>query len=572
MNNSKLKNKRTIPNLKETYKNYIDFIKPYSSQKKDQEESDNNFKEFMKKQGQSLQKRLQDKNNLITNWYYDQTLETNLKAHDGLNNNSIMFDFGFVDQIDAVSKIILSTLRLKKEMLSDKTKNNILNELYIMFHSCRLPVLNERDKLLHFDLHDNKYFIILYKNIFWLLEAPGDYEALCDMISYITIMDLAGDRNGFVGILAIDNRNAWAQKRVTFTKYSTRNFEFMYYLERCILLFCLEEKTMGMYKSNEELVRHCWFGEGENRFSDKILQVVVLRDGYTCFNCDKVCDMNVVIEFAKYVQNIQNEIVKEKPMGSYFENYPVKPIKLNYDLGGISTKEIYEEFGAYISEIHFEMLLFTDFGKVAIQRKGLTINGFIQLALLAAYYRMTLAIVPSRQYVNCRFFQNGSMEFLRTTTKETANFCVALNEMKVPRDLKLRLGYDAFKAYNNNLEDIKQGKSVDVHLTGLNTVLKEGEKVKVFEDKMFLDSVKWKIETYPFQNDFILNASVLPQFRDCISVCFIVRKDQIQFNFIYYKDDLKLDLTEYMSVLQNVLKEMKDLFIEKKREVFRPKF
>jgi len=265
------------------------------------------------------------------------------------------------------------------------------------------------------------------------------------------------------------------------------------------------------------------------------------------------------------------DFIKEKPITYNFEKFSNKPIKLNYDLNEDLKDKIRItnlESNIMLKNTFF---LFSEYGKVVLQRKGLSINGFIQIAIISAYYRVSGLIVPSMQYVSGRNFIYGISEILRTTTKESANFAIALSEMKVPRDLKVKLGYDSLKTYNSNLNEVINGKSIDVHFTGIISVLNEDEnKPELFQNKIFDDSIKWVIETYPFNNDFIKTAGISPTYKDGISICFIVRKDHIQFNFFYYDNDKIIKI--FTQHLIDVLREMKDLFIEKEREYLRPKF
>jgi hypothetical protein len=88
---------------------------------------------------------------------------------------------------------------------------------------------------------------------------------------------------------------------------------------------------------------------------------------------------------------------------------------------------------------------------------------------------------------------------------------------------------------------------------------------------MFNYSKHWKLEIYPFTNDFIKTAAIAPTYENGISICYIIRKDHIQFNFIFRKEEGKI-IRNFMQHLTEVLREMKDLFIEKERDYLRPKF
>jgi carnitine O-acetyltransferase len=245
---------------------------------------------------------------------------------------------------------------------------------------------------------------------------------------------------------------------------------------------------------------------------------------------------------------------------------------LNYDLDDGLKENInkaYVNFEILQKEFKTEFMFFNEYGRELFDRRGMTIDSYLQLAILAAYYRTFGKVVPSRQFVCGRNFSFAISEWIRTTTKEAANFSVAINELKVPRDLKIKIGLDAFKQHKNNTIEVNSGKSVDTHFTGLVSVMKPDETIPpFFEDEMYSKSSLYIIDTYPIFHEFVKLSANPPPCHDGVSITYIIRKDHIQFiGSAYY------DLQKYFQSLIEVLREMKDLFIEKEREFYiRPKF
>ena len=570
---SKLK-KRVLPSLQDTYKSYLKFLKPYTERKQEQKDSDKFFQVLLKNPGIDLQNKLLEKNNICNRWLFEIFLDTYMKdRYPYLKNYYILFDLGFIDQIEAVAKIILCSIILKTFMKSDKINQLTTKCPYqynLLFYTCRTPKLNGKDELITYELKDNKYIIIIYNNVFWLIEADLDYEHLCEQINYIISMNLSSKTEEYIGILTSDNRNDWFRFRKIFINVSNNNKDFLYYVEKCMIIFSLEDCKLDNIGKINNL---CLSAELSNKYFDRIIQIIVFKDGYVAMNADRIIDISILVEFGKFIRHftINTDLVSEKPVMNYFENFSNKPVKLNYDLNEEIKLKILQTYSKKIIELENNYLIFSEYGKVVLQRKGLPINGFIQLAIISAYYRVSGSIVPTMQYVSGRNFLYGTSEILRTTTKESANFAIALSEMKVPRDLKIKLGYDCLKTYNSNYNDVNNGKSIDVHFKGLLSVINDDEnKPELFKSKLFEDSTKWVIETYPFNNDFIKSAGIRPSYKDGISICFIVRKDHIQFNFFHYGNNKTIEILNQNLI--DVLREMKDLFIEKEREYLRPKF
>lgn len=608
---------RPIPNLKDTVKNYLKFTKPFLQEnKEDVEKCEKKLQEYIKKSGAVLQKRLLDRSKELPSWLMDYLIEdkilTNREPIPIQSNYYILYDFGFKDQIDAVAKVILSSILLKKFILNGKISqitNKCPFQYYLFFHSCRDPSL-DRDKLLLYDLSDNKYVILIYKNIFWMLEATLDYDKICDQISYITSLDLAVEDGSFFGFLTSGERNECARVKEKFYKISERNREFLYYLDRSMMIFSLDDKA-STDLNLEEINNLCWFGEGSNHYYNKLVEFLVLKDGYVAMSVVKgLIEPSTCHEFARMILEwtINNEITySSMPRPStnpillnknnsnvldtlnpklddkhYMENFSYKPIKLNYDLNYELKTEIHNFRKNCIykkSLMKTDFLTFNDYGRVVFERKGLIMSSFIQLAILAAYYRTFNKIVPSRQFVCGRNYAYSIPEWIRTTTKEAANFSIAINEMKIPRDLKIKLGLDAFKQHKNNAMDIENGRSIDSHLLGLASVLEPSEKrvntVNMFpfiEDETINHIHKitsnWVIDTYPTFHEFVKLSSHPPPCEEGISLTYIVRKDHIQFIGSAY-----FDLRKYFEGLVEILREMKDLFIQKEREFANlPKF
>lgn len=579
----------TIPTLKDTAKNYSKFIKPYSPEQKIEiENSEKKLEELKKSTGSILQRRLLDRMKILPNWLYEYTLENKcLSKRDPLpikNNYYLLFDFFFKNQPEAVAKIILCCVLLKK-IAKDKTKismitNKDFNQYYLLFHSCRSP-RNDKDKLSLFDFSDNKNVVIIYKNVFWILEATLDYNKICDQINYITSIDLIDSKDNYIGILTASERNNWSNYKEKFVQLSEKNKKFLHIIQSCEVLFSLEDlsSTDLMLKEMNKL---CWFGDGQNKFFDKLVQFIVLKDGFVAMNVQRdLIDQSICIEFAKFIKQwtSDNDVtgITKKVEGNisnvnYFENFSYKPIKLNYDLDqnlkeGI--KKAYIDLNNLKKDFKTEFMFFNEYGKELLDRRGLSTESYIQLAILASYYRTFNKVPPSRQFVCGRNFSFAISEWIRTTTKEASNFSVAINEMKVPRDLKIKIGLDAFKQHKNNTLEVINGKSIDTHFTGLMSVMKPDESLpSFFEDEMYSKSSQYIIDIYPIFQDYVKLCANPPPCQDGVSITYIIRKGHIQFVGCAFHD-----LQKYFQSLIEVLREMKDLFIERDRELYnRPKF
>lgn len=758
---TKLK-ERPIPNFKDTQKAFIKFLRPFLDNKSDSEFHEELITEFVKQEGNKLQKKLIDFSKGMTSWYHNLVLEDfylkNRKPIPFYSNFFVVYEINFTDQIDACAKLIIGCIFLKGLI-----KNNRIGEItvkdysqyFYLFHSTRSPTnnaaasvvnnnsensINEknenkakpndnknptwvsnsdsnsnnsarkssenidlssqeeepeikhiskpRDWLNVYDYNDNKFVIVVYKNIFWLVETSLDYDNLSDQILYITSLDISESQENFIGTLTGANRNSWGKYRHKFTSMHPKNKEFIYFIERSMFIFCLCDSIYDRIQNTKELFNILWYNDLQNRFFDKIMQIIVFKDATICLNMDKsVIDISVALEFLKFLKflndedhipktakkNIQNNFAKNKTnkqsipsnakypnkalnlstistledfsmnsnkdnnlsfslslsqqnnkpslssvinsfnegevsgdYNDYFETSSYKPVKLNYILDEDIKSEIHKTLDYFNSNItdkfYADVFIFKDYGKGLFDRKGIDMNAFLQLAILSAHYRLNGKVVASRQFICGRNFKFGFVDFVRTTTRESVNFIVSLNELRVPRELKIKLGQDFFKTNRNNVTDVINGRSLDVHFTGLKWIAESknfnnnnnkkskkfkdsanrGKKAneadneaetelefltKILNDETFKKSCDWIIETFPIVNENVkICAQGYSNELEGISITFIARKDHIQFNIVSAND-----LNKFVNTLEEILYEMKDLFLEKGRD-YKPKF
>ena len=142
-----------------------------------------------------------------------------------------------------------------------------------------------------------------------------------------------------------------------------------------------------------------------------------------------------------------------------------------------------------------------------------------------------------------------------------------MNEIRIPRELKIKLGIDSLKANKNITKEVISGKSIDTHLTGLYSTLKFNEQIpEIFNDKVFKESSNWVLEVFPILNENINNFFFgYTHETEGLSVTYIVKKNEILFDCFSAKE-----IKKFIFSLNEILIEMKDLFLEKEKN--RPKF
>lgn len=160
--------------------------------------------------------------------------------------------------------------------------------------------------------------------------------------------------------------------------------------------------------------------------------------------------------------------------------------------------ETYDEIIPSLHSIHQSYLrLFDDldldffhhsFGEKELKRLGVSPDGFVQMVLQLAYFKVHGNPCATYESAATRQFHHGRTENVRTTCPETVLFTTAMENPRLPSSFKMQTLQYALQAHRKYMVDAIQGKGCDRHLLGLRLVaIENGMPLPaIFQDKSFV--------------------------------------------------------------------------------------
>ena len=129
---------------------------------------------------------------------------------------------------------------------------------------------------------------------------------------------------------------------------------------------------------------------------------------------------------------------------------------------------------------------------------GLSPYAYIQMALQLAWYRTCGEFTATYETVLTRLFHHARTETIRTFSRESRAWALAMMDPTVPSATKRELFGEAIQAHLRYTRTAATGKGVDRHLLGLRCMMTEEELKnlpELFRDGFFGQSQTWKLST-----------------------------------------------------------------------------
>ncbi|KAG6853982.1 hypothetical protein C0991_011845 [Blastosporella zonata] len=124
-------------------------------------------------------------------------------------------------------------------------------------------------------------------------------------------------------------------------------------------------------------------------------------------------------------------------------------------------------------------------------------DAYIQMVLQLAWYKTRGEFTATYETVLTRMFKHGRTETLRTLTRDSRAWVLAMVDPKSTVEMRYAAFQCAIKTHSRLTKEAATGRGIDRHLLGLRLMLRsqDGERVPLFEDEMFERSQQWKLST-----------------------------------------------------------------------------
>lgn len=134
------------------------------------------------------------------------------------------------------------------------------------------------------------------------------------------------------------------------------------------------------------------------------------------------------------------------------------------------------------------------------------------MALQLTWYKMRGDFTATYETALTRMFDKGRTETIRTLTKDSRAFVLAMLDtdmpvrtpnLHVPRlrpdllqsETKFALLRRAIQTHSTLTREAATGRGIDRHLMGLRLMLRSGERAPLLDDEVFARSAEWKLST-----------------------------------------------------------------------------
>ncbi|KAI8581739.1 hypothetical protein K450DRAFT_171831 [Umbelopsis ramanniana AG] len=548
--------KLPVPPLAATMQKYLQSVRPLLNDA-DYEKTVQAVQEFQTKGGvgEKLQERLMARANdpSIVNWMEDWWLD---QAYMGYRDPIVIYVsyfFGYKDDklrrtpAKRAAAITTAALEFKRQIVEcnlepeyAKGEPMCMDSYKYMFNNCRIPV-KPSDVEESYDPIKNTHIVVARNNKFYIVDTVHNGKQLSTTeleAQFARIIEEArGSKALPIGVLTTENRDNWTDYRETLIAAHPENKELLKQIETSSFMVCLDDSSPV---TRDELSRACWHGDGRNRFFDKPCQFIVFENGKAGFNGEhSSMDGTNTARLNDFVCTnlLRNKI--DHGSESVRSDLPA-PQVLNFHINdkveqAVSKAE--SNFDQLIAKHDLTVLAYQAFGKNLIKKFKCSPDGFAQMVIQLAYYRMFGVSRPTYESAQTRKFQRGRTETSRTVSTESINFVKSMEDTNASVEQKIAAFRAALKTQGAYMADCVNAHGVDRHLFGLKNSLQANEpKPTLFTDPAYAYSQHWFLSTSQLSSETFAAYGWGQVVNDGYGCAYMIKNDSLQFNVASVKD------------------------------------
>lgn len=209
----------------------------------------------------------------------------------------------------------------------------------------------------------------------------------------------------WVASLTIDGRTEWSINRQKFFLENKHNKRLLDVIETAQFVVSIDGDLNWGTETTEQLSRYMkdmLTGDGTNRWTDKTMNYAEERNGRGGATGEhSPCDGAELDHLCENFLNIDKQILKSPNKKEQLENEKmteddrenlILAEKLDFEeVDGMET-EIERCYGNQLKateDLHMNSTAFLDFGKGRLKKCGISPDGFVQMAIQLAYYKVS---------------------------------------------------------------------------------------------------------------------------------------------------------------------------------------
>uniref|UniRef100_A0A8C4IX60 Choline/carnitine acyltransferase domain-containing protein n=2 Tax=Dicentrarchus labrax TaxID=13489 RepID=A0A8C4IX60_DICLA len=427
-----------------------------------------------------------------------------------------------------------------------------------LMSSCRIPG-PKTDSLAFWGKSANppKHFTVAHNGHFFTMDAynsdgmPLTTDQLYVQLKRIRNSSLETNTDP-VGILTTQHRDIWFKVYTNLIKDKT-NQESVSTIETSMFTLCLDGAVPN--RSDESsLVHQMLHGGGSqwnsgNRWFDKGTQAIVGQDGTVGMNnSHALVDGTIILSFTDILveQRDKIEIQRETNM----EPLPM-PKKLHFNITPEIKKDIEDakqHMDMLAQNLDVKVKVFDHFGKKVIKNHKMSPDGFVQMAIQLAYYRLNQQLCPTMEPMTLRMFREGRLALMNSSTSAAAAFVMAFDDHKKQNSEKMDLLEKAINTHRMITLMGVSGQSVQGHLLGLRMQAVEEEipMPDIFTDTSYSKAFDFKLITNQVTSRTGCKPCLGPEEPDVDNVYYGILNDNIDLTVSSFKKTQREDYAAHL--------------------------
>ncbi len=267
-----------------------------------------------------------------------------------------------------------------------------------------------------------------------------------------------------VGALTSMNRDEWAEVRVKLIESDSSNLSLLREIEDALCVICFDDIVPASRGEASRIMLH---GDARNRWYDKSIEFIVCRDGTAAINYEhSSIDGSSVVSLTGFIYEHKTVAGKENERPDGILDYKELKFVLSPEIKA-AIKKACIDFDAFAKDTSVRVLDFMHFGKDRIKTFKLSPDGFVQMGIQLASYKLWGKPCTSYEPVATRRFLHGRTEAMRPVTRESVEFTFKMMDPALSDEEKADALRAAVKKHVSRMKECKEGRGVDRHLLGL---------------------------------------------------------------------------------------------------------
>ncbi|KAI6662015.1 Carnitine O-acetyltransferase-like [Oopsacas minuta] len=462
---------------------------------------------------------------------------------------------------------VLETIRdeeLPQEMIGDIPQS--MSQYRRLLGAYRIPHLR-RDS--HVFSPYSKHIIVMYAGRIFKMPIYSDtdidrymsveeiHHLLSQVLSYGN--DETQSHTPVCLLTALD-RDSWYTAREQLIQDSSVNRNSLREIETSLFGLCIDEFTDEHTFNESKLHRfgdirddfkcyNRWFGLG--------LQILFTASGYMSLIYDHALIDGAVPYLLNIIPDTEYKLDTSKVINT---NLNVELIKWELSTKSLlHLEETKQKMNKWYSDYDVCFLDFESFGKDLIKKHGLYYQGFIQLAIQLAYYKLYKQLTASYQTVSLASFREGRLEHPITVSEDMKIFVQSMTSHGYTDRERWKLMLRAIHRYKLLLSDTSRGHVFVKHMQALKYLAeRENISVELFENscfKLFIEpnlAISSIFTSFPFRGSFsLLNGHfiILLLHTDLIRLSVTSTLSQTSVNSSQLCREIEVSLLELMNIM-----------------------